>query len=131
GFSVLIAGRLLAEAKPHSTSTSRQFLVYGAEVQIRGAMCALAEATKANLLRLLQLQDNWKTPLIINLDYPQANFPESPAVHLDFSQTGFGLKVQLNLLVTSDLNGRIGQRELLRAILLELMYRARTDVPAG
>ena len=128
---LLATGRAFAEAKPHSTSTSRQFVVYGAEVRVRGAVCDLAERTKTNLLRLLGLADDWKTPLVVNLDYPQANFPENPAAQLDFSQTGFGLKLQLNLLVTRDLNGRAVQRELLRAILLEMMYRERADVPAG
>ena len=70
---------------------------------MRGAMCDLAEQTKANLLRLLDLRDNWKTPLIINLDYPRANFPDAPAAQLDVSQLGFGLKLQLNLLVTGEL----------------------------
>lgn len=128
---LLVAGPAFAAAKPHSTSTSRQFVVYGAEVRGRGAMCALAEATKTNLLRLLRLADNWKTPLLINLEDPQANVPETPAAHLEFSQTGFGLKLQLNLLVTADLNGRAVQRELLRALLIELMYRQRADLPAG
>ena len=128
---LLAAGRVFAEAKPGSTSTSRQFVVYGADVRVRGAVCGLAERTKANLLRLLRRADNWKTPLVVNLDYPQANFPETPAEHLDFSQTGFGLKLQLNLLVTGDLDGRAVQRELLRAILIEMMYRERAEVAAG
>ncbi len=120
-----------AEGKAHSTSTSRQFIVYGAEVRVRGAMCDLAERTKANLLRLLGLRDHWKTPLVINLDYPQANLPELPASRFDFSQIGSGLKLQLNLLITSDLDGQEVQRDLLRAILIEMMYRERTNVAVG
>ncbi len=121
----------LAEAKAHSTSTSRQFIVYGADVRVRGAVCDLAETTKKNVLKLLRLPDRWKTPLVINLDYPQANVPERPPSRFDFSQIGSGLKLQLNLLITGDLNGREVQRELLRAILIEMIYRARTDVPVG
>lgn len=128
---VAIPGRILAEAKPQSTSTSREFIVYGADVRVRGAICDLAEAAKANLLRLLRMDDNWKTPLLINLDYPQANLPELSATHLDFAQTGFGLKIQLNLLVAGELNSGVVQRELLRAVLIEMMYRLRADVAAG
>ena len=120
-----------AEAKAHSASTSRQFIVYGADIRVRGALCDLAERTKRNLLRLLELRDNWKTPLVINLDYPQANLPELPASRFEFSQIGSGLKLQLNLLITSDLNGQEVQRDLLRAILIEMMYRERTNVAAG
>jgi len=120
-----------AAAKPSSTSPSRQFLVYGADVKVRGAMCDLAERTKANLLHRLESRDTWKTPLIINLDYPQANFPDAPGARLDFSQLGYALKLQLNLLVTKDIRGEEVQRQLLRAILLELMYRNRTNIAAG
>jgi hypothetical protein len=129
-FSVA-AGRVAAEPKLHSTSTSRQFIVYGSDVRVRGALCDLAEKTKANLLNLLRLSDNWKTPLVVNLDYPQANLPEAPLSHFDFGQSGSGLKLQLNLLLTGDLNGRAIQRELLRAILIEMIYRSRTDIAAG
>jgi len=129
--SCLTAGAAFPAGKPSSTSASRQFLVYGGEVSLRGAMCDLAERTKANLLRLLALRDNWKTPLIINLDYPWANFPDAPTVQLDISQLGFGLKLQLNLLVDDKFKGRAVQRELLRAILIEMMYRDRGNIAAG
>jgi hypothetical protein len=121
----------MAAPKPGSTSSSRQFLVYGADVKVRGAMCDLAERTKANLLRRLELKDNWKTALIINLDYPQVNFPDAPPARLDFSQLGYALKLQINLVVTKDIRGEEVQRQLLRAILLELMYRNRTNIAAG
>ena len=125
------AGVAYPAGKPRSTSTSRQFIVYGAEVRLRGATCDLAERTKANLLHLLDLRDGWKTPLIINLDYPQANLPDAPVAQFDFSQLGYGLKLQLNLLVTGAMRGREVQRQLLRVIMIEMMYRARADIPAG
>ena len=118
-------------AKPNSISTSRQFLVFGAEVPVRGAICDLAERTKSHLLHLLDQHDNWKTPLLINLDYPQANFPDAPEARLEVSQLGFGLKLQLNLLVTRELQGRTVQREILRAILIEWIYRDRANIAAG
>lgn len=121
----------LAAGKPRSTSTSRQFLVYGADVRVRGVMCDLAERTKSNLLRLLGQRDHWKTALVINLDYPRANFPEAAAAQLDLSQLGYGLKLQLNLLLTREMEGRAVQRELLRAILIEMMYRERGNIAAG
>jgi hypothetical protein len=114
-----------------STSTSRQFLVYGAEVRVRGIMCDLAERTKSDLLRLLGLRDSWKTPLILNLDYHRANIPDTPLVQLDVSQLGYGLKLQLNLLVAPEVKVHTVQRELLRAILVEMMYRDRGNIAAG
>ncbi|MEO5719307.1 MAG: hypothetical protein ABIR29_12170 [Chthoniobacterales bacterium] len=121
----------LAAGKPRSTSTSRQFVVYGADIRVRGAMCDLAERTKSNLLRLLDQRDNWKTVLIVNLDYPRANYPDAPVAQLDVSQLGYGLKLQLNLLLTGEVKGRAVQRELLRAVLVEMMYRNRGNIAAG
>ncbi len=117
--------------KQRSISTSRQFLVYGSDVAVRGAICELAEKTKAHLLNLLNLHDSWKMPLVVNLEYPQANFPEAGISYLEVSQLGYGLKLQLNLVVTSDLEASEVQRELLRAILVEIVYRDRGDVPVG
>ncbi|MEO8045260.1 MAG: hypothetical protein ABI674_10180 [Spartobacteria bacterium] len=127
----LTTGSAPAAGKPRSISTSRQFIVYGADVRVRGAMCDLAERTKSNLLRILGQRDSWRTPLIVNLDYPRANFPDAPIAQFDVSQLGFGLKLQLNLLLTRDMKGRAVQRELLRAILVEMIYRNRGNIAAG
>jgi hypothetical protein len=114
-----------------SVSPSQQFIVYGADAAIRGAVSNLAERTKTNLLTRLQARDNWKTPIVINLQFPQANLPEAPSRALHFSQTGSGLKLQLDLMVAADINARELQRELLRAILLEMIYRNQPDVAPG
>ena len=127
----LTAGVAWAAGKERSTSSSRQFLVYGADVRVRGMICDLAERTKSDLLRLLDLRDCWQTPLIVNLDYPRANVPDTPLVQLDVSQLGYGLKLQLNLLLTREMKGVGVKRELLRAILVELMYRDRGNLAAG
>ncbi len=120
-----------AAVKPRSLSTSREFIVYGTELPLRGAVCDLAERTKSDLLQLLGTPDRWKTPLIINLDYPRANYPDAPTARLDVSQLGFGLKLQLNLRIGRALDGAAVQRELLRAILVEVMYRERGQIAAG
>jgi hypothetical protein len=46
-------------------------------------------------------------------------------------QTGSGLKLQLDLIVNSGLSQREIRRELLRALLLELMYRGQPNLNAG
>ena len=62
-----------AAAAERSISTSRQFVVYGADVRLRGAVCDLAEQTKRNLLSLLGQRDEWRIPFVINAELPQAN----------------------------------------------------------
>ena len=114
-----------------SVSTSRQFLVYGADVRLRAAICDLAERAKGDLLRLSDQRDEWITPVVINARYPEANLPEAPRAALNFSQTGFGLKLQLDLTIVPGARQPEIRRELLRAILLEVMYRHKTDLPPG
>ncbi|MDQ6656400.1 MAG: hypothetical protein M3Y80_11370 [Verrucomicrobiota bacterium] len=130
---VLFAGasRSTAAAPARSVSTSHQFIVYGADARLRGALCDLAENTKRIALNLLGEPDAWKTPILIHAEPPQANLPELPPAHLAISQTGFGLKLQLDLTIGTDVSAPAVERELLRAVFLEMMYRQQPDTPAG
>ena len=128
-----IAGWLFVSAAhpDRSISPSRQFVVFGADDVVRGAVSGLAEQTKSNLLALLRQRDDWKTPVIVNLQPQQANVPEIPAADLRFSQTGFGIKLQLDLTISKNLDVSLVERELLRAILLEMIYRNQANITAG
>ena len=94
-------------------------------------MCDGAERTKSTVLALLRQRDQWKTPIVVNAQPPQSNLPELPAAALNLSQTGFGLKLQLDLTIGPDLDAPAIERELLRAILVEMMYRRQPNLPAG
>ena len=131
GLMLVVASSSHAAPAERSVSTSRQFIVYGSELRLRGAVCELAEQTKHDLLLLLDERDDWTTPIVINAQYPQANLPETPRTALNFSQTGFGLKLQLDLVFAADLDPAQVRRDLLRAILLEEIYRREPKVPAG
>lgn len=122
---------VFAVPQEQSISTSRQFIVYGTGVGVRGAICDLAEKTKRDLLALLGQRDAWTTPIVINAQYPQANLPELPRLAVNLGQTGFGLKLQLDLTVDSELTRPEVRRELLRALLLEMIYRGESNIPAG
>lgn len=129
---VLAGTRAVVPAPPgRSVSTSRQFLVYGNDVRLRGAVCDLAEETKQDVLQLIGQRDEWTTPIVVNAQYPQANLPGTPRSVLSFAQTGFGLKLQLDLTIASDVTQREVRRELLRVILLEMMYGHKTNLPVG
>jgi hypothetical protein len=124
--------QLIYGAQPeHSTSPSRQFVVYGADAKVRGAISGLAEQTKTNLLGLLRQRDDWKTSVVVNLQPQQANVPEIPPADLRFSQTGFGIKLQLDLTISKNVDVSLVERELLHAILLELIYRKQPHIIAG
>ena len=122
---------LQAALPAHSVSPSRQFIIFGSDAATRGAISEVAEQTKANLLALLRQRDGWKTQIVINLQGQQANLPEIPPTALRVSQTGFGVKLQLDLSVGQNLGAQLIERQLLRAILVEMIYRNETDVAPG
>jgi len=130
-FSIFAFQSLQAALPQRSVSPSQQFIIYGADATLRGTVSELAEQTKTNLLALLRRHDRWKTPIVVNLQPQQANLPEIPPAELLFSQTGIGLKLQLDLTITQNLDASLMERELLRAILLEMIYRKEHDVPPG
>ena len=115
----------------HSTSPSRQFVIYGADAKVRGVISGLAERTKTNLLGLLRQRDDWKTPVVVNLQSQQSNLPELRPADLRFSQTGFGIKLQLDMTISKNVDVSLVERELLRAILLEMVYREQPHITAG
>ena len=127
----LFSQSLCAATLARTVSPSRQFIIYGANATLRGAVSELAEQTKANLLALMRQPDGWKTPIVVNLQSALANLPEIPPAALRFSQTGFGLKLQFDLTIGENIDASLVERELLRAILLEMIYRSEPDVAAG
>jgi hypothetical protein len=130
-FSIFAWQPLHAAPPERSVSPSRQFIIYGADAALRGTVSELAEQTKASLLALLRQRDNWRASVVVNLQPQQANLPEIPPVELRFSQTGVGLKLQLDLTVSQNLDASLVERELLRAILLEMIYRKEPHIAAG
>jgi len=128
---LVFACHQLCALPEHSVSPSRQFVIYGADVRLRGTISELAEQTKTNLLALLRQRDEWKTAVVINLRPQQANLPEIPPTNLQVSQTGFGVKLQLDLSAGQNFDGLFVQRQLLRAILFEMIYRDEGDLAPG
>ena len=114
-----------------SVSPSGQFVIYGADPGSRGAVSALAERAKANLLSLLKQSDEWKIAIVINLQSPAPSVPEMPAIAFWFSQTEAGPKFQLDLTLSQNITPAEIERELARVILVEMIYRDQTGISAG
>jgi hypothetical protein len=129
--SIFLCQSLQPASPERSVSPSHQFIIYGGDVTLRGAVSELAEQTKGNLLALLRQRDRWKTAIVINLQPEQANLPEIPPAELRLSQTGSGMKLQLDLTIAENLDASVLERELLRATLLEMIYRKESDVVPG
>src|SRR5260370_400181 len=111
--SIFVSSQSLCAATlARTVSPSRQFIIYGANATLRGAVSELAEQTKANLLALLRQPDEWKTPIVVNLQSAQANLPEIPPAALRFSQTGFGPKLQFDLTIGENIDATLVECEL-------------------
>src|SRR3954452_20201796 len=130
GLFFLVAPAFAARVE-QNISTSRQFIVYGTQVPVRGAICDLAERTKRELLSLLGHPGTWATPIVINAQFVQANVPEAPRLAVNVGQTGFGLKLQVDLLIDAEISAPEVRREILRALVIEMMYRGQSNLAAG
>ncbi|MBS0658747.1 MAG: hypothetical protein JSR82_10945 [Verrucomicrobia bacterium] len=124
-------GPLAAALPPRTISTSRQFAIYGHDATQRSVSASIAEEVKTSLLEALGLRDEWRAMIVVLLRQPSVLTPGLPARILSFGQTGSGLKVQLELATGEAGRGLKFRDEILRALLAELSYRERSDLPAG
>lgn len=126
-----LTGRAL-DIMPHSSSRSRQFVVYAKDSVVRNAVGTLGDDAKTELLRALGLGDDWKLPIVVDLRPPEPGLPDArPPVRLTLAQTGLGLKVELDLLLGEAGRGTRIRDELVRALLLEMAYRDHRELMAG
>jgi len=129
--SIFVSNTRAATSSERSVSPSGQFIIYGGAADSRGAFSALSERTKSNLLAVLKRRDDWKIPIVVNLRSRAANLPELPAAQFRFSQTESGLKLQIDLTLSQDMNAAAIECQLARVILLEMIYRNQTGIASG
>jgi hypothetical protein len=108
--SILVFDSVSATSIERSVSPSGQFIIYGGDAAWRGGISALAERTKTNLLAVLQRRDQWVTATVVNLQSRAPNLPEIPSAAFRFSQTGSGLKLQLDLAISREINSAARER---------------------
>ena len=120
-----------ASTVERSVSPSGQFVIYAGDAALRGTISTLAERIKTDLLTVLKRRDNWTIAEIINLQSRSANLPDVPWTALRFSQTPSGLKLQLDLTISRELNPETLEREIMRLILLEMIYGKARTIAAG
>lgn len=129
--SIFASDTRAATSSERSMSPSGQFIIFGGDAASRGVISDLAERTKSNLLAVLKRRDDWKIAVIINLQPRAANVPELAAMKLRFSETENGLKLQLDLAISREMNPIAAERELARVILLEMIYRKQSGIVSG
>src|SRR3954451_16158252 len=69
-----------------STSTSKQFIVYGGDLNLRSTFCVLCEETAAALGRVLKDNGDFVLPIIVVLKTPPDITTTGPAVTLNIGE---------------------------------------------
>jgi hypothetical protein len=112
-----------------STSASRQFVIYHPDGTVRSKVARKAEDLKAEWLRMLRLTDDWKAPLIVQIATLAP--PGSPRLKTGLYVADAGeFKVQIDVFDPTAFRGADFEREVYRALCLELMHR-KTPPKAG
>ncbi|MDB6148564.1 MAG: hypothetical protein JWQ44_12 [Chthoniobacter sp.] len=127
----LLAGSVtVAAVDPRERSDRGQFTVYCEDGPLRRQIVSFASQTKADLLQFLGESDgNGRRPIVITLEPASGVAGETPlnfrVVHSDV-----GLKVEIAVRYSENPDGVNLQKHLVRALLLEYMYR-RSGVEGG
>jgi hypothetical protein len=138
----LLAGILPARAQetvekaepgflPKTVSTSRQFIVYHEDAQLRSAIARSAEKMKQRWLEMMNLRDNWKLPIAIHLSRPKTKTAVGEYAELKVYQTEVGIHFELSVVINDSFSGDRYAEKLVSALFLELAYRDSPDLQAG
>ncbi|MEO6846693.1 MAG: hypothetical protein ABI443_04685 [Chthoniobacterales bacterium] len=110
-------------------SSSRQFIVFAANRDHRNAISKKAEDIKRSVLHLLSVEDQWKHPIIIRLIESETYRKPIEPFQLSIHDAVDGmLRVQLDVNASRPVDTSLLERELLRAVLLEMMYRDEAGI---
>lgn len=122
------AGGARAAAAPtpgpleRSVSASRQFVIYQADGTIRSKVARKVEDLKTEWLKTLQIRDEWKSPIVIQLS--SFTPPGAPRMRTAlYIGDGGESKVQIDVFDMAALRGGDFDLEVYRALCLDLMYR--------
>jgi hypothetical protein len=113
---------------PKQRTDSGQFTIYCENVELRRQITSFAVQTKDQVLSFLGESDTWRRPIVLAID--NASSPDQPLASLRVIDSAVGMKIEITVNLrtgTPDVNL---QKYLVRAILLEYMYR-RTGVTGG
>ncbi len=131
-FAVILTALGRAEAADlpaRSISSSKQFIIYCDDATLRGRVTGFAEEVKDQVLSLLGEGDRWKAPIIISL--ARAASPKSTPVTVRMFETPDGPSVQIEAQIGDDPKEIHLQKQIVRAVLLEIEYRDRAKVKGG
>ena len=106
-----------------SVSRSHQFIIYSDDPNARAEIAMAAEDAKDKFLKLLDTNDGWKHPIIIQLKTPDTADPSEPTSDVRIVNTQDGFKVAFTIVLGDNPRAAHFPQQLIRALLLEYAYR--------
>lgn len=118
---------LLATAvavNPRQRTDSGQFTIYCEDANLRRQVASFAVRTKDETLALIGVADQWKRPIVVTLalDAASASPAKNPAT-VRVVESAVGMKIEIVVRVGKEPADVNLQKHLIRAVLLEYMYR--------
>jgi hypothetical protein len=112
-----------------SVSSSKQFIVHGADLSVRSTFCLMSEETAATLGRLLKDEGRYAIPVVVEIKTPPNVNPAEPTVKTKISLMDFGgFHLQLSVQLRNDFRTEDYTRELVRILLAERILRNHKDI---
>jgi hypothetical protein len=119
------------DLRARSTSASKQFVVFCPDAALRGRVTGFVEEVKSDLLALLGERNQGKIPIVVSLQRASNAAAAAQPVHLQLVSTPEGPTIQLRVSIGDDPSAVHLQKHIIRAILLDFIYRDRPAIKPG
>jgi hypothetical protein len=117
---------LLANAgavSPRQRTDSGQFTIYCDDANLRRQVTSFAVQTKDETLALLGEGDQWKRPIVVTLALDGTPASDKNPASVRLVDSAVGMKIEILVHVSREPADVNLQKHLIRAVLLEYMYR--------
>lgn len=119
------------DLRARSTSATGQFIIYCSDTHVRGRVAGFVEDTKTELLRLLGEPNRGKIPIVVALELAADPDAANSPVSVQMKSTVEGPTIHVAVALGRDPAAVHLQRHVLRALLLDFMYRERPPIQPG
>lgn len=117
-----------AVERRQSLSASKQFVIYCEDFALRSRVVSFVEDVKRDTLAMLNCSDRWAIPIVVTIEAGESSTP----VTVRLNQTVEGPSIQVGVKVGSNPAAVNLQRHIIRAVMLDFMYRDRKkEVQSG
>jgi hypothetical protein len=116
-----------ANPRARTTSASKQFTIYCEDSALRSRLAGFVEDVKSQVYTGLGLPSRGKIPIVVTLELGPASAPP----RLQLIQTPQGPTIQVRAMLGDDPASVHLEKHIVRAVLLDFMYRDRAQPEAG